>query len=127
MHLLAAQPTDGGGGIIGFVIWLALVVLMIAGLWTTFSKAGQPGWTAIIPFVNMYFLCKVAGRPGWWLILYFIPLVNLIIHIIVCLDVAKNFQRGAGFGIGLLLLPFVFYPILGFGSATYGGGQPAAA
>ena len=29
-----------------------------------FSRAGQPGWAAIIPIVNTYFVCKVAGRPG---------------------------------------------------------------
>src|SRR6266404_2056789 len=76
---------------------------------------------AIIPIVNSYFLCKVAGRPGWWLILLFIPFVNLIIWIILCIDIAKAFGKGAGFGIGLLLLPFIFFPILGFGSAQYQG------
>ena len=39
-------------------------------------------------------------------------------------DVAKNFGKGTGFGIGLAFLGFIFYPILGFGSATYQG--PAA-
>jgi len=68
-----------------------------------------------------YFLCKVAGRPDWWVILMFIPLVNFIIWIILCIDVAKSFGKGAGFGIGLLLLPIIFFPILGFGSAQYQG------
>jgi hypothetical protein len=54
-----------------------------------------------------------------------IPLVNLIIWIILCIDVAKSFGKGTGFGIGLLLLPFIFFLILGFGSAQYQG--PAAA
>ena len=102
-----------------WIIWCVVVVLMIAALWKVFTKAGQPGWGAIIPIVNTYFLCKVAGRPGWWVLLMFIPLVNLIIWIILCIDVAKNFGKGAGFGIGLLVLPFIFFPILGFGSAQY--------
>jgi Family of unknown function (DUF5684) len=50
-----------------------------------------------------------------------IPLVNLIIFIIVCIDIAKSFGQGVGFGLGLLLLGFIFYPILGFGSAQYQG------
>lgn len=108
-----------------WICWLALVVLMIAALWKVFSKAGQPGWAAIIPIVNTYFLIKVAGRPGWWLILMFIPLVNFIIGIILCLDVAKNFGKGTGFGIGLILLPVIFFPILGFGSAQYQGSGAA--
>jgi len=51
-------------GPIFWICWSAFVVLMIAALWKIFSKAGQPGWAAIIPIVNTYFVCKVAGRPG---------------------------------------------------------------
>ena len=58
------------------VLLIAIVILVIAGLWKTFSKAGQPGWAAIIPIFNVYILLKVAGRPGWWLLLYLIPLVQ---------------------------------------------------
>ena len=50
-----------------------------------------------------------------------IPFVNLIIAIILLIDLAKSFGKGVGFGIGLLLLPFIFFPILGFGSAQYQG------
>jgi hypothetical protein len=97
---------------------------MIAAMWKVFSKAGQPGWAILIPFYNLYVICKIAGRPGWWLILMFIPLVNFIILVILDIDIAKNFGKGAGFGIGLLLLPFIFFPILGFGSAQYQGAPP---
>jgi hypothetical protein len=109
-------------GPIFWICWSAFVVLMIAALWKIFSKAGQPGWAAIIPIVNTYFVCKVAGRPGWWVILMFIPFVNFIIGIILCIDIANSFGKGVGFGIGLILLPVIFFPILGFGSAQYQGG-----
>jgi Family of unknown function (DUF5684) len=108
-------------GPVFWICWFAFVILMIAALWKVFTKAGQPGWAAIVPILNTYFLCKIAGRPGWWVILMFIPFLNLIIWIILCIDVAKSFGKGAGFGIGLLLLPFVFFLILGFGSAQYQG------
>lgn len=101
------------------LVELALIVLVIAGLWQTFTKAGQPGWAAIIPIYNVYILLKVAARPWWWLLLLLIPLVNIVIAFVVAIDVAKAFGKGAGFGIGLALLGFIFYPILGFGSATY--------
>jgi Family of unknown function (DUF5684) len=110
------------------VIWICysvVLILVIASWWKMFTKAGQPGWAAIIPILNLYFFCKVAGRPGWWLILMLIPLVNFIIIIILCLDIAKAFGKGVGFGIGLIFLPFIFYPILAFGSAQYQGGAPA--
>ena len=34
-------------------------------------------------------------------------------------EIAKKFGQGIGFTIGLILLPFVFFPILGFGDYTY--------
>jgi hypothetical protein len=109
----------GNGGVL--LVYLAILVLVVAGFWKVFTKAGEPGWAAIIPFYNLYILLKIAGRPGWWLILYFIPIVSFIIAIIVGIDVARNFGKGSGFGVGLGILPFIFYPILGFGGATYQG------
>jgi hypothetical protein len=119
----AQQESGGSEGLIVNVIVLALVVVAIVGLWKTFVKAGQPGWGAIIPIYNLYLLCKVAGRPGWWVLLMFIPLVNIIIAIIVYIDIAKNFGKGLGFGLGLVFLGFIFFPILGFGDARYLGKQ----
>jgi hypothetical protein len=98
------------------IIW---IVLVVAGLWKTFVKAGQPGWGAIIPFYNIYLMIKVAGRPGWWLILYFIPFVNIVIQLIVSIDIAKNFGHGAGYGVLLWLFAPIMYLVLGFGSDRY--------
>jgi hypothetical protein len=100
---------------------LAYYAVWVVSLWTVFQKADQPGWAAIIPFYNLYVLLKTAGRHGWWLILYFVPLVNIIVHLIVSIDLAKSFDRGTLYGFGLWLLPIVFLPILGFGSARYVG------
>ncbi len=108
-------------GAIFFLVWLAIVVVVIAGMWKVFTKAGQPGWGVLIPIYNLYLLTQIAGRPGWWVILMLIPLVNFIIAIFLSLDIARKFGKGAGFGIGLLLLGAIFYPILGFGDATYEG------
>jgi hypothetical protein len=106
-----------------WIFWLALMILMIAGVWKIFTKAGQPGWASIIPVYNWYVWCKIVDRPGWWVILLFIPFVNFIVGIILCIDLAKSFGKGVGFGIGLILLPVIFCPILGFGSARYQGAQ----
>jgi uncharacterized membrane protein YhaH (DUF805 family) len=114
-----------GGSMIGGLVGLAILVFLIAAMWKVFTKAGKAGWLVLIPIVNIYQLLKIAGRPGWWLILFLIPLVNLIISILVSMDIAKSFGKGAGFGLGLAFLSPIFYPILGFGSATYKG--PAAA
>jgi hypothetical protein len=100
---------------------LALLVLFIAAYWRVFEKAGQPGWAVLIPFYNSYILIKIAGRPGWWLLLFFIPLINIFALLAISIDVAKAFGKTVGFGFGLWLLSFIFYPILGFGSAVYTG------
>ena len=60
-----------------------------------------------------------AGKPGWWLILLFIPIVNIVISILAIAGLAKNFGKGVGFILGLIFLPIIFFPILGFGSAKY--------
>ena len=106
------------------IVWLAIIVVVIAGFWKVFVKAGHPGWAAIIPIYNIYILLKIAGRPGWWLLLFLIPIVSFVIAIIVAIDVAKAFGKGTGFGVGLALLSPIFYPILGFGDAVYQGGAP---
>ena len=97
------------------VIVLACFVIIVAGLWKVFDKAGQPGWTAIIPLVNYFFFAMAAGKPAWWGILMFVPIVNIIVWFILAIALAKRFGRGTGFGIGIALLPIIFIPILGFG------------
>jgi hypothetical protein len=98
---------------------LAFTVFVLAAMWKVFVKAGQPGWACLIPIYNSYVILKIAGKPGWWLILLFIPLVNIIIVIIYSLALAERFGRGAGFGVGLAFLGFIFFPILAWGDATY--------
>ena len=110
---------------ISIIIGLLIALLLIVAMWKVFTKAGQPGWASIIPIYNLYVWCKIVGRPGWWIILMLIPFVNFIIGIILCIDMAKSFGKGVGFGIGLALLGIIFLPILGFGSAQYQG--PSAA
>ncbi|MEW6365687.1 MAG: DUF5684 domain-containing protein [Acidobacteriota bacterium] len=120
------QETGAGAGGLGtgfFLIWLVILVVVIAGLWKVFTKAGKPGWACIIPIYNVIVILQIAGRPVWWIILLLIPVVNLVIAIMVGIDIAKAFGKGTGFGLGLVFLGFIFYPILGFGSAEYVGPQ----
>ena len=117
-HALLLADNDSAQYII-LAIYLAIIVLAIAGLWTTFTKAGQPGWGSIIPIYNIILLLRVAEKPIWWIVLYLIPFVNIVIAIIVAVEIARNFGKGTGFGLGLAFLGFIFFPILGFGSARY--------
>ena len=115
-----------GGSIVGFniaivgVVFIVLpVVLLVIPTWRIYVKAGEPGWSAIVPLFSQYTLCTVVGRPVWWLIWLLIPYVNFVFWLIFAMDLARVFSRSKGFGIGIWLLPFVFLPILGYGSAEY--------
>jgi hypothetical protein len=115
------QPGAGGGiaALFILVIQVALIAVMIAAMWKIFTKAGQPGWASLIPIYNIYILTKIAGRPAWWLLLLLIPFANFIILIILTVDLSKRFGKGTGYAIGMILLPFIFYPMLGFGDDKY--------
>ena len=108
-------------GVIGIILYLAVIIVVIAGIWKAFEKAGQPGWAAIVPIYNIYIMTVIAKRPAWWLVLFLIPIANIIALFIINIDIAKNFGKDTGFGIGLALLGFIFWPMLGFGNAEYIG------
>lgn len=124
--LVLAQQ-DGGGAdaaaagvaMVVLLVELVLAILIIAGLWKVFTKAGKPGWAAIIPIYNIIVLLEIAGKPIWWIILFLIPCVNLIMAILVYMAVAKNFGKSEAYGLGMAFLPFIFIPMLGFSDAKY--------
>lgn len=97
------------------------MLLIIVSLWKVFEKAGKPGWASLIPIYNVIVLVQIAGKPVWWVLLMFIPLVGIIASILILVDLAKKFGKGAAFALGLAFLPFIFYPILAFGDAKYEG------
>jgi hypothetical protein len=125
MHFILAQQQDGSAGgaiaVVMMLIELAITVLFVASLWKAFVKAGEPGWAAIIPIYNAVILLKVVGKPIWWIVFLIIPCLIPIFHILTSVAAAKSFGKGAGFAIGLILLPIIFWPLLGFGDAKYVG------
>lgn len=128
LHVLAQANSNGGdslGALIVLVVYLAIIVAVVAGMWKMFAKAGQPGWAAIVPIYNLFILLKIVGRPWWWLILMFIPVVSIVVAIVVFVDLGKSFGKGTLFILGLVFLGFIFIPVLGFGDSQYQG--PAGA
>lgn len=105
--------------------WLApmfiIAVIVIAARWRVFQKAGKPGWASIIPIYHFIVLLEIVGKPIWWIFLMLIPVVNIVFTIWIINLLSKSFGKNEGFTVGLLLLGFIFYPILGFGNAEYQG------
>lgn len=96
-----------------------VVGAMLAGMWAAFTKAGQPGWWAVLPVFNALGVIRACGQPLrlFWLLL--VPILNIFLMIWLMLRLARCFGRSAWFGVGLLVLPFVFFPVMGFGQARY--------
>ena len=129
-------------GFIGFLA-IAMLVLILVSLWKIFTKAGEPGWKCLIPIYGSYVQCSFSweGQYYWIylaaeVVLYLLSaitgrgvsamfstlasLAGVVYFLIMNIKMAQAFNRSIGFGVGLALLPIVFYPILAFGSSTYG-------
>ncbi len=125
LTLLDTTSTSGTSSAVFLVIALIVAVFYIAAMWRIFTKAGRPGWAAIIPIYSSIVLLQISGHSGWWFLLELIPFVNIVIAIVVTFDLAKAFGRGMGFGLGLLFLSAIFYPILAFSGIEYVGTRQA--
>ena len=137
MGLLTAATLNGGGAAIFLVFILFVYVLSFLPVWGTYQKAspqGEPAWAAFVPIYQFIVLLRIAGRPkswAWFLLLYLLvfllPGIGIIplyiVLIFVLNDVSKSFGRSAGFTVGLVLLPVIFWFILWLGKSTYLGPQ----
>lgn len=100
---------------------LALVALLLIGNWKIYTKAGKPGWAAIVPIYNIIVLLELTGKPIWWIAMFLIPGVNVVFMIMMYHALSLSFGKSAGFTVGILFLPFIFIPLLGLGDAQYIG------
>jgi hypothetical protein len=104
------------------VVLLVVGLVQMISLAVVFIKAGQPGWSVIVPVFRAWTLAEVGDKPGWlgivWefslAIPYVGPLIWLGLRITIYIGVAQAFGRGVLFGLGLTFLPFIFLPILAF-------------
>jgi hypothetical protein len=104
-----------------YLIYFAVLIFIIVAEWKIYTKAGKPGWASIVPIYSSIVSMEIIGRPGWWFLLYMIPLFGLYVMVLDSILLARSFGKDTGFGIGLLFLPIIFYPILAFGSSQYQG------
>ena len=110
------------------IIGLALCIFSIIVMWKIFTKAGKPGWAAIVPFYNLYVMFEITWGNGWMFLtclLAIIPVIGsiafLVILILTMVKLAKAFGKSGGFAVGLIFLGIIFEAILAFDSSTYLG------
>ena len=138
---------DMYGGIYPYPRPNYILFVLVAGLlvcnWRIFKKAGRSGSACLIPYLNIYIesdlifgspvyfaavlICQVlyiaAGQRGLSVLRFAALLVGAGGYIWRCFGMAKVFGKSRWFAVGLLLLPFIFIPILAFGKAGYIGMQ----
>jgi hypothetical protein len=110
------------------LLYIAIIVLAIVSMWKVFTKAGKPGWAAIVPLYNYWVLAEVAGRPGWFglvaVLICAVPFLGwiaaLIMLLFISMDIAVKFGKSTTFGVvGLWLFSIIGFAILAFGPAKY--------
>ena len=108
---------------LGLILSLSMILLTLIASWRLFEKAGLPGWKGLIPIYNTYCLYQMAfGKgKGWYIICLLVPCVNAILSIVYSVKLAKVFNKGIGYALGLMLLNPLFMMILAFGDAEYVG------
>lgn len=124
-----AMAAFAGVGIVFFVVIFAIIALLIASWWKIFTKAGQPGWAAIIPVYNIYIMLKMVNMSPFLLLIIislFIPILNFIgmiawfvVIVMMYHKISLAFGKNVGYTLGLVFLSIIFLPILAFGSSVY--------
>lgn len=103
-----------------FVTFISVCVLLfLVPMCLIFKKAGRSWWEALIPLYNLYIMTVIIGVPWWILIGFFVPFLNYVVGGYMYYHLSKRFGFDIPFTIGLVFLPFIFLPILGYGGAIY--------
>ncbi len=117
----AAMAAAGGMMVVYSIIAIVFAVIVLVAMWKLFAKAGRPGWAAIVPIYNAYVLFDIVYGNGIKFLLCCVPILNAIVSIALYIRLAQVYGKGAGFGIAMLLFPYVCLPMLAFGQSEYQG------
>ncbi len=118
MTTILAQASGESSGIETIISFIVLIV-MVASMWRLFTKAGQPGWAAIIPIYNFIVYIKITGKSLIYLLLVFIPIINIAAWLILLNALVRKFGKGTGYFIISIFFGFITIPMLAFGDAEY--------
>lgn len=128
-----------GIGLLVLIIFIGLIWLIsIIGRWKTVKKLGGTGWSQVIPIYGDWVLSTSSGCNKTLCIVFTVlsaivllgnaaktdslaslagafALGYFVVGCIVARQVARRFDKGVGFTVGLVLFPVIFYMILGLG------------
>ncbi len=111
---LTNSTSVSGSGATSMVLFLCLAILAVSILvqWKLFTKAGEKGWWALVPFANTYHLFKIVWGRGSLFWLLFLPIGNFVLIYATCYKLAKAYGKGNGFAIACLFFPSILPVII---------------
>ena len=119
-----AQAVAMGIGILiaAAIITLLMYAIVAIFLGKLFKKAGIPAWQAWVPVLNNWKLFEIGGKPGFWAVLAVVPVLNIvsaIFGIIAMHNINLKLRYDAGMTVLAVLVPLVWFIIVGTSSHTW--------
>ena len=110
---------------IGWIIFIVATLGWHIGMYGMFKKAGIEGWKAFIPFYNTWCMVDKMQLKKYWFFLQFIPVAGAFITIWITIKFVEHFGRfGFWHHAATVLLPFLYFPYLGFSKSERYAGIP---
>ena len=120
--------------ILTFFVSIMTPIIKILCLWHFFEKEGRKGWYSLIPYYNIYqqydlfwikslfwfdlvfsialpFLTIIIDSSASFLV-GIVWIVKFIMRSFLAVRTAKHYGHGILFGLGMVFIPFFFYPYL---------------
>ena len=104
------------------IIWsftlLRSITIMIGGK-KIFIKASRGEKSCLYPIINLFSMLEIVDMSTYFGVLFFVPVLNYLLLTVMSWKLGKVFKTGLFFKLGLVVLPILFYPILGSSKRVY--------
>ena len=141
---MSPTPSNDPGTMVALLVLIPLFIVFylipyVILTWKLFTKAGQPGWAAIIPVYNSMIMAEIGKKPvglgvaaGVLGILsnlrftgsFVLSIASLALTIILVVAMARQYNRGVWFWIGYIVAPII--AVFFLKNTVYTGAQSSA-
>lgn len=139
---LAQEFSSEGLEFLLVIIMILLLIYVVVNLTTVIGKglllrkAGHGFWKALIPLYNDFVLCQISGTNVLWFALNIITFIlmsvegelillwfvtSIIYKCILSASISNSFNKSIWSTFGLILLPNIFYLVVGITAKKYLG------
>jgi hypothetical protein len=100
-------PTAVSSGLLVIVLVVGLVFHLFfsyCGRLICIKTSNEPGVMIWLPVLQIFPMLRAAGMSGWWFLGLFVPVLNLVVQILWCINIVKARGKHVIWAI-LLILP----------------------